>query len=328
MKRSKTGIVLMIVGLVFVALAPIWKWAIAPQFVKIPNGTDITSQYKGTLTLYADPEALVLYPEGQSKTIDLVITRRDVGNTPKSDSGVAVMEETMSAKNTQTGEVVVSWDKFYALNRKTSENVSGHNSDVNRTGYYIMLPMGVDKKKVYQMWDDDVAVTGDAKFVKEETLDGTKHKGVKVYVFQATSTKKDKMVAPPLGLPEQLNGATIKKVLNNPNLTIPDDAVLPIDYYKTTDATIVVEPRTGVIVELPAYHEEYFVNAALPGQPENMVKLADLTYKQANTAVVIDDTAKYFGLLDLATMWLPLIFLALGLILLLFGASLVWRKGA
>jgi len=328
LKRSKASIIVIVIGVIIAVLAPVWKWAIAPAFMKIPDDIEITSVYKGTIKMYADPEKMEFYPEGQQVDVPVAITRRDFSVPEKSDSEAAVIREQLEVVDAD-GNVFFEWDRYYALNRKNARNLPGHNSDTDRDGWYVMVPMGAEKI-TYQMWDDDTELTADAKFVKEETRDGNDFKDVAVYVYKAEGDV-DRMVEPPMGLPKQLSGKAIKEVLGDPTLTLADDTMLPIEYYKTGSTSIVVEPRTGSMVELPDYHEEYFVNASLPGQPPEMIPIAVLDYKQTaeSVAEAVDASAKYFGLLDLVTMWLPLMLLVVGLMLIIVGVLLGVRgRGA
>lgn len=322
MKRSKAGIALIIIGLALAILAPVWRWGIGPMFIRIPDDINLKSIYEGTLKLFVDPKSLQLLPPGTEVTIPLTITRTDESVPRKSTGGVAVLNEKVLAKG-PGGESYLQSDKYYAMDRKTSENVPKQNSDQDRTGYFLMLPMSA-KKITYKMWDDDTRTTPDARFVKEMTVDGNNYKGVKVYVYKASGT--DKMVVPPLGLPEKISGKDIKTILNNPNMLLSDTELYPIDFVKKGTATIVAEPRTGAIVDLPAYHEEYFVDASAMGVGN--IKLATLDYAQTkeNVRTVIDDNAKYFSSLDLVTLWIPLMLVVLGLIVLIPGVLLSARK--
>ncbi len=325
MKRSRVGIIVIVIGVILAIAAPVWKWAIAPIFIRIPDDLIMESVYKGTLKLYADAESMEFYPEGQEVTLPITITRTDVSVPDKSDSEAAVIWEQVEFIGPDN-EVLISWDKYFALDRMTALNLPGHNSDRDREGYYVMLPMGA-KQVTYEMWDEDTELTGDAVFIKEETRDGNDFKDVTVYVYEAEGDLEP-MVEPPLGLPGQLSGREIKEILNDPTINLADDTMLPIEYLKQARVTIVVEPRTGAIVDLPTYHEEYYVNAGLPGQPANNILIGVLDYKQTpeNVAFVIDDSAKYFALLDLVTMWLPLMLLVVGLMMIILGVLLMVRK--
>jgi hypothetical protein len=318
LKRSGAIITAVVIGVILIVFAPVWRWVIAPQFTKVPNNIDITSIYKGSLTLYVNPQKFTLYPKGKQVIVPLTITRRDTSQPGKSDSTAAAIKEQLVAKG-PAAKTFIRWTRYYAVDRKSSENIAGHNSDMSRQGYYIMLPMGT-KKTPYQLWDDDLQKTGEAKFVRVETRQGNKHKQVKVFVFKVTGTPET-MIKPPMGLSATLPGKTIKAILGNPNIALPDNTMFPIEYMKKTDASLVAEPRTGAIVDIPMYHEEYYANAALPGEKANLLPLAVLDYGQTSASVraVVDYSAKYFGLLDLVTMWLPIIFLVVGLIVLLIG---------
>lgn len=325
MKRSRAGIIVIVIGLVLAVAAPVWKWAIAPMFIRIPDDLSIESVYKGTLKLYADADNMEFYPEGQEVTLPVTVTRKDVSVPTKSDSEAAVVREQVEAVGPD-GEVLISWDKYFALDRKTALNLPGHNSDRDREGYYVMLPMGAEQV-TYEMWDDDTELTGDAVFSSEETRDGNDFKDITVYVYEADGDLEP-MVEPPLGLPGQLSGKEIKEILGDPTINLADDTMLPIEYLKQARVTIVAEPRTGAVVDLPAYHEEYYVNAGLPGYPPNNILMGVLDYKQTpeSVAFVIDESARYFALLDLVTMWLPLMLLVVGLITIILGVLLGVRK--
>jgi len=325
MKRSRAGVIVIVIGVILAIAAPVWKWAIAPVFIVIPDDLSIESIYEGTLKLYADADSMEFYPEGQEVTLPVTITRKDVSVPSKSDSEAAVIREQVEVVGPDN-EVLISWDKYFALDRKTALNLPDHNSDRDREGYYVMLPMGAEQV-TYEMWDDDTELTGDAVFSSEETRDGNDFKDVTVYVYEADGDLEP-MVEPPLGLPGQLSGKEIKSILNDPGINLADDTMLPIEYLKQASVTIVAEPRTGAVVDLPAYHEEYYVNAALPGQPANNILMGVLDYKQTpeSVAFVIDESAGYFALLDLVTMWLPLMLLVVGLMMIIVGILLVVRK--
>jgi len=47
---------------------------------------------------------------------------------------------------------VWKWAMFYALDRKTSQNVTGYDKIKNREGYSILLPMGT-REQAYPIWD-------------------------------------------------------------------------------------------------------------------------------------------------------------------------------
>lgn len=326
MKRSKAALVIMIIGLVILVMAPIFKWVIGPSLVKIPDNIDVTSIYDGTLTLYVDPASLAVLPTDMAVVVPLAIARRDLSQPAKSTGSVALIKETTNAKG-PAGKEFINTEHFFALDRKTSENVPGHGSDTDRKGYYPLLPIGA-QKITYQLWDQDTGRTGPANFTKTVMLDGFKYKNVECYEYKAEG-KPEPTVEPPLGLPKTISGAQIKALASGiPGLNpatiagLVDTQQYPITYQKQTTATIVGEPRTGSIVSVPLNTEVYSVDASAMGLPS--IKLAQVRYTQnpENVAAVIDDSAANWGLLDLAQKWIPLIVLLLGIVVTAVGA--IW----
>jgi hypothetical protein len=165
---------------------------------------------------------------------------------------------------------------------------------------------------------------GPATFVKVTKVNGIKTKNATAYVFHASGS--DPMVNPPLGLPKSVSGAEIKSILGNPNFAANDTQQYPINYIKKTDATIVVDQKTGAPINLPAYTETYYVDASGLGQAN--IKLGTLSYKQTpeNVAAVLDDAAESYGLLSMVGLWIPLVLLILGVIITVIGAIWLSRK--
>jgi len=322
MKRSKAGIIVLVIGIIILIMAPIFKWVIGPSLVKLPDDINNSSVYEGVMTLYVDPTSMTILPPDMAVKVPLTITRTDQSQPSKSDGSVAVVKETMKAVG-PGGKVQLSYTKYFAMDRKKSNNVAYKYADRTRSGYFILLPFNVEKK-TYMMWDDDTGKAGPAKFVKVQKMDGDKYKNVDVYVFEAEGS--DAMLKPPLpNLPKEITGAEAKKLLGDPNLNLNDDQKYPITYVKSTKATIVADQRTGTIVDLPAYEESYYVDASALGMGK--MKIADLKYHQtrANVRSVIDNAAKYYGLLDIAEKWVPLAVLIVGILVILIGILLMVR---
>lgn len=324
MKKSKAGLVLIIIGVVFIALAPIWKWGLGPQLLKIPDNIDTVSYYEGVLTLNIDPNSLQPLPPEMAVKVPLSITRTDVSAPERSSGSVAVIKETAVAKG-PGGKNFTEYTKYYALDRKTAENVTSDEANVkDRTGYSILLGFYVDKDGTYPMWDDDTRSSGDLEFIEETTLDGYTSKNVPAIVWKGSG--KEKAVVPPLGLPEKVSGAQIKALLENPALPYNDTEMYPITYLKSTDATVVSGIKTGQFLKIPDYKEEYFVDATDAGLGE--IKLATLQYHQTAASVKksTDEGTDAYMLLDAVSTYIPLGLLIIGLIILGIGLALYLRK--
>jgi hypothetical protein len=325
-KLSKGGIVCVIIGLVLVLIAPVWKWGIVPTVVKIPDNIDSTLIYEGVLTLNVDPSSMSPLPPGMEVKIPLTITRKDVSDKAKGDDEVAVIKETMVAKG-PGGADFQTYTKYYALDRKTAKNVPGHNSDVDRKDYSLLLGFDVQKDGSYAFWDDDVEKSGALEYVKTVKMDGFDYNGIETLEWKGTS-EPEKTVEPPLGLPSKISGAQIKAVLNNPSLPLSDTEMFPIDYLKKTSGEFRVDQKTGSIFDVILNKEEYFVDATAMGMGE--LKLATLTYSQTpeNVKQNLDVAAKSYMLLNTVQIYFPLIMLILGGIFLIIGIALIVMKKA
>jgi hypothetical protein len=330
MGRSKAALVILIIGLVILILAPIWKWGLAPSLVKIPDTIDVTSVYDGTLTLSVDPTSLSMLPPELAVKIPLAITRRDLSQPSKSTSSVAVLKETAKAIG-PGGKTFIDTTMYYALDRKTSLNVADHGADANRTGLYPLLPIGA-KKQTYKFWSDDVGRTGDTKFVKTTKVSGLTTPPTECFVYEAGGPAVP-TINPPLGLPKTISGVQIKSLASGiPGLdpaslaAISDTAKYPITYTKQTAVTLIGEPRTGSIVAVPSNTDTYYVDASALGLGQ--IKLASIHYAQTaeNIAKVMDETAENFGLLNMVGLYIPLLLLILGVVLTAIGGIWFARK--
>ncbi len=324
MKRSKAGIVFVIIGLVLVLIAPVWKWGIVPTVVKLPDTIDQTMIYEGVLTLNVDPTSMSPLPPGMEVKVPLTITRTDVSDKAKGTNKVAVVKETAVAKGPGNKDFL-SYTKYYALDRKTGKNVAGKNSDTDRTGYSLLLGFHVKNDKSYTIWDDDVGAAGKLEYVTTEKMDGFDYKNVEVKEWKASSAG-EKTKEPPLGMPSKISGAQIKAVLNNPDLPFSDTEMYPMDYLKATTATLRVDTMTGSIFDVVDNKEEYFVDATALGMGK--LKLATIQYSQTpeNVKQNLDVAAKNYMLLNSVEIYMPLLMLILGAIFLVIGLALIIMK--
>jgi len=326
LKRSRTGPALIVIGALLIALAPAWLFGIGPLFIKLPADLKVDTAYAGKLTLYADRVTSKFYPTGQEVVVPLSIQARDHAVPSKSSPRVLVMDERVAVTDSSTGQPLagVRPDATYAVDRKTCENVPGYIEGIDRGGYSLTFPLG-SKKKSYPMWDDELGRSVFCNFTREAKMDGNKHKGVTVYVYDMPGDM-EKMSKPPPGLPETMTGKKLKEISGRSDLPVPDGAGLTLEYFKKTELTQYVEPRTGMVVYVPRNHYEYYVKNA-PGASPAYIKLAAIDYSRvlANARDGIDASAKYFGLLDLDQKWTPLSFLVGGCLLLLIGVTLTIR---
>jgi len=327
LKRSRTGLVMIIIGALLIALAPAWLFGIGPLFIKLPADLKVDTAYAGKLTLYADRATSKFYPAGQEVVVPLTIQARDHAVPSRSSKRVLVMDERVAVTDSGTGQPLagVRPDATYAVDRKTCENVPGFIEGIERTGYSLTFPIG-SKKKSYPMWDDELGRSVYCKYTRETRMDGNKYKGVTVCVYDMPGDM-ERMSKPPPGLPANMTGKKLKEISGRSDLPIPDGAGIALEYYKKTELTQYVEPRTGMVVYVPRNHYEYYVKNA-PGASPAYIKLATIDYSRvlASARDGIDASAKYFSLLDLDQKWTPLSFLVWGCVLLAVGVLLTVRS--
>jgi len=328
LKCSRTGLALIVIGALFIALAPAWLFGIGPTFIKLPADLKVDTAYAGKLTLYADRVTSKFYRPGQEVVVPLSIQARDHAVPSRGTPRVLVMDERVNVTDSSTGQPLpgVRPDATYALDRKTCENVPGYIEGIDRSGYSLTFPLG-SKKKSYPMWDDELGRSIFCNFRRETIMDGNKYKGVTVYVYDIPGDM-EKMSKPPPGLPEMMSGKKLKEMSGRSDLPVPDGAEMKLEYFKKTELTQYVEPRTGMVVYVPRNHYEYYVKNA-PGASPTYIRLAAVDYSRvlANARDGIDGSAKYFAPMDLDLKWTPLSFLVLGCVLLFIGIVLTVRSG-
>lgn len=328
LKKRIFSRVLAVLGCALVIMSPAWRFGIAPLFIRLPDDLYNSSVQKGRLTVYADRATSRFYPPGEEAVTRLLVENRDVGVPSISDARILVVDERVTLRDVTTGRPVEGLREptTYVLDRRTCENVPGVIEGIDRTGHTIKFPM-LSQKKPYELWDDDLERTVTARFVKTGRLDGNRVKGVGVFIYQ-TDGQYQKMVKPPLGVPEYITGKKAKEMSGNPDLPVPDDAEMKIGYYKKTDATMYVEPKTGTVLYTPSYKWGYYVKNAPGGSPE-YVKIAefDRSTDPASMRGDIDDGQKYRRLIDLDLKWTPLSFLLWGTALIGIGILVKRRSG-
>ena len=324
MKKSKAGLVLIIIGVVFIALVPIWKWGLGPSLVKLPDTIDSVSNYDGLLTLNIDPNSLSPLPPDIKLKIPVSITRKDISAPEKSSGDVAVIKETGVGVG-PGGKKLTDYTKYFALDRKTGKNVTSDEANVkNRTDYSLLLGFYVDKDGTYSLWDDDTRTTGKLQFVKETTVDGFTSKNVPAIVWKGSG--KNKMVVPPLGLPEKVSGAQIKALLGNPALPYNDTEMYPITFVKSVAASVISGVKTGQFLNVLDNKEEYFVDATAAGLGEIKIGSLQLRETAFSKKRSTDGGTEAYMLLDAVSTYIPLGLLIIGLIILGIGLALYLRK--
>src|SRR6266508_6538882 len=222
--RRTVGFVLFTLGIVLIALSPLFRLYTLPRVLKAPLDTYSTSISSGTGTYFSTKVLKVL----TDRPMQNVSTAR--GDVKDGSKEVAVYDYFSVTKDTSAdgGVVDVSTDR-YAFDRVTGEAVHCCGEFPRHEGYTLKLPFHVDRITAYPFWDGTLGAAPPATFDHEEELEG-----MKVYVFiqkiEPTIIGEPIVIGGPLaGLPagETTNGF--------------------ISYTATT--TLWVEPFTGAIMK-------------------------------------------------------------------------------
>lgn len=319
------------------ALAPFTRWVTVPAMARIPDGIEMDSTFEGTAIFHVEPDTKQLLENGDTVDVPLVINAEMTSLPEKSNRDVVVFETRVdiTAPNEETYEKFKDYyDKIdypvecYAIDRKTGDNVYGHGSNVNRSGHFQILGIGVDKK-TYDMWDGGIQDTIKHRYIGEEKLDGTKQEDVTVYVFGVETGLLD-LASPPAGFPMEVRlgdeNTIIAQAGGVPSPTESTEGTVKLSYLKRLNSVFKVEPRTGMIVDTEKHHEEYLIDMEKLGITPNLT-VFEIVYETSDEMAVeaIDHATKYFWKLDLGLIWAPLFFLTSGFAFLAWGILVLAR---
>ncbi|MBN2169452.1 MAG: DUF3068 domain-containing protein [Actinobacteria bacterium] len=314
---------LALLGIILIAMAPVWSKVILPELSKADTSMDLTMEFEGTLLLNIDPKSFKLYGQNQQMSIPITLQWTLETVPEKSSSDIVVIDEEVLVKS-NTGQTLATINHVYDMDRKTGQNVNGKSSDQDRKGY--LMPIGLEPG-VFESWDNETSNTIRLQFVTEETRDGDTYKGVKTYVYDIT-VDSEKIIVPPLGYPLEITGSMFKTLLSNPGLPLSDDQAISLTYYTTISSRTAFEPTTGLMVDTPVYNRTYYVDAALPGEPLNLIQVASLDYSRTEDSVkeMVDLSAKYASAFNFAKRWVPVIFMISGIFVLIIAFFVLLRN--
>ena len=160
MRTSK--IVLLVIGVVVLAVAAIWRPVVAPQLTKLPTSLDIKYDFTGTYTGYMNQStgARLAAPQNLPLSIDRQVKAVPAQST---SSELAVNDaSTVAIGPDKTPQILQ-----YVLDRSTAANVKSPyayalvpGNVVERVGSYSLgPPPGADTAKTYPMWVDEIGKT-------------------------------------------------------------------------------------------------------------------------------------------------------------------------
>mgnify|MGYP001820250508 CR=1 FL=1 len=333
MQGKAGGVTLAVIGAVLILAAAVLKFIVVPGMAQFPDDVDTTRYYSGTLSML-NPQAVAtgdlanLFMQDVPITIDRTVTTEEV------DGGDALVKDEAFIK-APDGTVLLGGADLYTIDRKTMEavdNFTDNSAVIDADGLVIGWPIGSEKDD-YDGWNGDVKETVPATFVQEvERHDRTVYEyhaqsAPKVIVDEATLANfppafpKEFLgqVGPVLGLPDEVL-AQLPAMLEQ----IPGDTV-PLEYTYGFDKTYWIDPTTGVLIDIDVSEQRY---VGVPGMPVPLATVYDLNYTPTQESIndAIKDADDNGGMLNLFGTTVPFAAGGVGLVLLILGLGMIYRK--
>jgi len=376
MRTSK--IVLLAIGVLVLMAAAIWRPVAAPQLTKLPTSMDVSYSLTGTYTGYVDQSTGARLAAPQNLPVSIY---RELKAVPaqSTSSDLAVND----ASTVTIGPNTSSSVDQYMLDRSTSKNVKSPlayalvpGNVVNRSGSYSLgPPPGVDTAKTYPYWVDETGTTIPITYANATQTTN----GLAVQEWQANlpATRMLTSMVDAMRLPTAMPFATFEAQLQaqgtdlaaalrilSTSLTPAEKTRLaaltatpiPLQYYYASRSKLLVEPATGMIVDIVSFVRAYSVRpnlgpfmaglapilaahptnpvvaplvaggkklAAAPAQP-----LYTLTYQQTAASVTKDagQAGHNANLLRIFQMWIPIGLGVIGLVLVGLAFTGRWRR--
>jgi hypothetical protein len=283
MRTSK--IVLLVVGVIVLAVAAIWRPVVAPQLTKLPTSLNINYLFAGTYTGYVNQStgARLGAPQNLPLSID-----RQVKAVPAQSTSSELAVNDASA-------VAIGPDKTpqilqYVLDRTTAKNVKSPyayalvpGNVVDRAGSYSLgPPPGADTAKTYPMWVDEIDKTVPISYANvTQTVHGV---AVQEWRLNLPATPMAASFVSAMHLPATMSFAEFEaqlkaqgtdlalglKVLSG-SLTAAEKTSLaaltakpiPLQYFYAITIKLLVEPASGTVVDTLTAVRAYSVRPVL-----------------------------------------------------------------
>lgn len=275
----RTGIVMTVVGLVFLVGALIWSTVAVPQLVRFPLDTNQQLQYSGNLVTYVNQRSGATLAKPAS--VPLTVDRHMQAQPNESSSGVAIVKEQLVPHYSGTSAAETN---VYAIDRRQMNNVSSDKAYTFAPGnpgavsgsYYVTLPMNLDANTTgLRIWKPETGTTYPLKPAHSGNLP-SKLDGLSVIWFNGTlpmtpvASYESKALAA-RGLPTTIAPSVVEAELSargisvgalttalTPVLSAAETkevaAVLttpiPLKYYAFGSGLVGAEPTTGAIIDL------------------------------------------------------------------------------
>jgi hypothetical protein len=294
--RKVFGYILLILGLLFIFLAPFVRFYTFPRVQKVPIDVDENVAAAGHGSYLQINEFSYIGP------VPLTDVQRLKGLPDQSTEHTSVIN---SYHDTKDGSKTIDYiPEVYTLDRTTSLPVHCCGEVPEHQGYTLKLPFDT-QKVTYPWWDATAKHAFPARFVGEEEIDG-----VNTYEFR--SIANNFVLDPDIGIPGSYVGQ-------------PDVGTFHAQLMYKVDTLIWVEPTTGALIKGSQSAQRWFAD---PASGENLAPASDttLTWTPKYVAETAADVKQQASQLKVVKVIIPIFGPILGIILVVGGFLLLRQK--
>lgn len=304
MRKYLLPAIIVFIGAFILTMGLLFRFYAYPKLAVVPTDQNMTS-------VVSDPEASffdadnVRPAEGELTTTSRIIGDPEASEaaSEETDRDVAVWNSGQVTDNNDDNMPMTGATDVYVFDRHTGEAVnccgeSSNGEEVKREGLLVKFPFNTQPTDDYEWWDGTVGKAFPVTYEGTEEL-----QGMEVYTFrqEVPETKYTTQE-----LPGNLFGGS------------PQSGAVTADRYYSNTRTFWVEPETGVVLDRVEEQKQEF---RYKGKTLNAV---DTT--SAFTDETVDTNVENYKtsstLLSLIRLPLPIIFTALGALLVLVGIVL------
>ncbi|NUR82690.1 MAG: DUF3068 domain-containing protein [Nonomuraea sp.] len=296
------GSVLVGIGAFLVALAPLVRFQVAPSLMEAK-----ADQY-GISKLTATDAQYFSIPDGKVLTANLDITVTTRGDVKESGGDRVVWDEFTAVNDVTNGKPGISYtERRSAFDKRTGVgmNCCGVNIDkspVTLEGQIYKFPFDTEKK-TYKVFNSSAGKAFDAKFVGEDTING-----LAVYKFEQTVPETKTQT---LNVPASLFG-------------MGESGDVALDRVYSGTVTYWIEPTTGAPVRQEQARNEVLKSSDGVERSKAFVATAKMT--DDTIKGLVDSASSGKSQINLIRVTIPLILLIVGLIPLVIGGLVVFRR--
>jgi hypothetical protein len=324
--RKSLGFTGVVLGLVLMLGAALFRWVIAPDRAVLPSDTDVTRTYAGTAATVFDPTAITSGGQLFLHGVPITVTHHTKVLSATGDNARVSDSRTVTAG----GKAIAAVEYVYAVDRTSMQRGGGYADVAKQNGITFNWPIRTQKHD-YTGWVADTHRT------VALTYRGTATRGGEsVYVFTARTAAApivDQQVL--RGLPTSIPKATLGALAAHLPLTTAQKAGLlqllpalpdPVQFgysYQAT-ATYWVAPASGIVVDAAEHQvRTLLLQTGTSAMPVTTVLDMSFVGTPATVQAAAKDASDKGNSITLVYTTLPLTALITGAVLFLAGGALL-----